>query len=74
MNTCLVFQCGTPSHEWWVRFVDQFPDLDFYQIMKFLENTYGTKFVISADSGTADSWILEFPNEESSTQFLLTWS
>ena len=54
--------------------MDQFPDLDFYQIMKFLENTYGTKFVISADSWTADSWILEFPNEESLTQFLLTWS
>lgn len=69
VNTSLVFQWGTPRHELWVRIVDQFPDLDFYQIMKFMENTYETKFVVSTDS-----WTLEFPDELSLTQFLLTWS
>jgi hypothetical protein len=69
MNASLVFQCETPSHEWWVRLVDQFPNLDFYQIMKFMENTYGTKFVVGADS-----WTLEFPDQDTLTQFLLAWS
>ena len=69
MNTQLVFQTDTPSHEWWIRFVDQFPELDLSHILNLLENTYGTKFRV-----TTDSWSLEFPDQDALTQFLLTWS
>lgn len=69
MNTCLVFETGKPSHEVWIHFVEQFPEMDLSHILKLLENTYGTKFRV-----TEDSWSLEFPDQDALTQFLLTWS
>lgn len=68
MSTCLVFERGKPSHDVWINFVGNFPELDLPDILKWLELVYTAKFRVDKES-----WSLEFPDEETCAQFVVTW-
>lgn len=68
MTKCLVFESDTESHRVWINFVDNFPELDLPEILKWLEAEYAAKFHLDKES-----WSLEFPDVDMCTQFVITW-
>lgn len=68
----IIFVRDTPSHNAWVRFVNQIPgSLD--NVRKWLAHRYQAHLNVNLPSSNMDTWGIKFPDAETRVAFELTW-